>query len=88
MKRPGFAGGVCACAEVGSADFAFATAGVCPGGDAFAIEWAGPRGGDRVLELGESFEERWGAERGRCGPGGVGMVRPGVGEDNRAPGRE
>lgn len=52
MKRPGFAGGVCACAEVGSADFAFAAGGVCPGGDTFAIEWAGPRGGDRVLELG------------------------------------
>lgn len=33
--------------------FSIATAGVCPGGDAFAIEWAGPRGGgDRVLELG------------------------------------
>lgn len=36
----------------GSADFAFAAGGVCPGGDTFAIEWAGPRGGDRVLELG------------------------------------
>lgn len=38
--------------------------------------------------VGREPEERWGAERGRCGPGGVGMVRPGVGEDNRAPGRE